>query len=105
MLAELDNVEVVGEAASIAAALRAIPTLRPDVVILDIKLPDGSGIALLEAIKRLAPATIVTMLTNYPSDQFRQRCLAAGADFFLDKSTEFEEIPAILRRLTWAEGR
>ncbi len=100
--AKLEHVRVVGCVGSIANAMQLIPKLRPDFVILDIKLPDGSGISLLKTIKRLRPTTIVAMLTNYPSDPFRQRALAAGADFFLDKSKQFEEIPAMLRQLTRA---
>jgi DNA-binding NarL/FixJ family response regulator len=51
----------------------------------------------LEAAKRLHPATAVMMLTNYSDEFHRLRCEAAGADFFLDKSKQFDQIPAILR--------
>jgi DNA-binding NarL/FixJ family response regulator len=42
---------------------------------------------------------MVIILTNYPYPGYRQRCLNAGADFFLDKSTEFDQIPKLLERL------
>ena len=105
LLAELDHVKVVGQAATVAEATAAIPKLKPDVVLLDLLLPDGNGIAVLEAVKGLPAPPIVGVLTNYPSEQFRARCLAAGADFFLDKSKQFEEIPVILRQLEQGRTR
>ena len=68
-------------------------------MILDIQMPDGDGLTVLEAAKRLNPAPAVLMLTNYVDDYHRLRCAAAGADFFLDKSKQFEEIPNVLRGL------
>ena len=95
MLDELAEVEIVGQAETVADAISAIGKLRPDVVILDIRMPDGSGIDVLQSIKQAEPAPIVIILTNYPYPAYRQKCLQAGADFFLDKSTEFDQIPEL----------
>jgi DNA-binding response OmpR family regulator len=71
----------------------------PDAVVLDIRLPDGSGMDVLRyARDRKLPSTII-MLTNYPYPQYRKRCLEIGADFFFDKSTEFERVLDVLRDL------
>lgn len=70
--------------------------LRPDVVILDINMPGGSGIEVLHDIKQLSPSPRVIMLTNYSQPQYRRKCLDAGADHFFDKSTEFEKIRDVL---------
>ena len=98
MFDELAEVEIVGQAETVAEAISAIGKLRPDVVILDIRMPDGSGIDVLQTIKQDDPAPAVIVLTNYPYPAYRQKCLQAGADFFLDKSTEFDQIPELIER-------
>jgi DNA-binding NarL/FixJ family response regulator len=99
MLDELSEVEIVGQAETVAEAISGIRNLQPDVVILDIRMPDGSGIDVLQNIKQDEVAPMVIILTNYPYPGYRQRCLNAGADFFLDKSTEFDQIPKLFERL------
>ncbi len=102
LLADVTNVEIVGEAATAADGIAALTALHPDFVILDLKLPDGDGLAVLNAAKHLDHAPVVAMLTNYPLPQFRKRCFDAGADFFWDKSRDFRRIPAALERLSHA---
>lgn len=99
ILDELAGVEVVGQAEHVAEAISVVRKLQPDVVILDIRMPGGSGIDVLRNIKQDGLGPIVIMLTNYPFSEYRQRCLRTGADFFLDKSTEFDQIPELLARL------
>ncbi len=98
MLNELAEVEIVGQAETVAEAISGILELQPDVVILDIRMPGGSGIDVLQTIKQDRPAPVVIILTNYPYPAYRQKCLQAGADFFLDKSTEFDQIPELFER-------
>lgn len=100
MLGQLEHVDIAGQAGDAAEALAAIPQLHPDFVILDVHLPDREGISVLESIKRLGSPPVVAMLTNYTDEYHRLRCETAGADYFLDKSKQFDEIPGILRRLT-----
>jgi DNA-binding response OmpR family regulator len=57
-----------------------------DKIILDIDLPDGSGINLLRTFKKTNPKTDVIMFTNYPSAEFKMNCLKLGADHFFNKS-------------------
>jgi len=97
------DVTVVGQAGTVAAALQEIPQVHPEFVLLDIQLPDGDGIRVLEAVKRMMPSPAVVMFTNYTDEYYRQRCEVAGADFFLDKSKQFEEIPGLLRSLMHAK--
>ena len=100
MLASLpEKVELIGQARDAAEAIAAVQALKPDAVILDIRIPGGSGFDILQAIKKDRPDTIVMMLTNYPYPQYRQKSLEEGADFFFDKSTEFDQVPAVFQQL------
>jgi DNA-binding NarL/FixJ family response regulator len=100
MLSELPEIKVIGQAKDTAEAIESISSLRPDSVILDIRMPVGSGIDVLKKIKRDYPSVRVIMCTNYPTAQYRKRCLDLGADYFFDKSAEFENIARIIRQLT-----
>ena len=99
ILSELPGVEVVGQSQVASEAIEGIRRLTPDVVVLDIRLAAGSGIDVLEAIKKDKKPPTVIMLTSYPYPQYRKRCAEAGAEYFLDKSTEFDRIPDIFRQL------
>jgi len=100
LLSEVESVEVVGHAETVREATASLEALHPDVVILDIRLIDGSGIDVLTYIKQHRPELKVIILTNYPYPPYRKKCLEAGAEFFFDKSTEFDQIAAIVR--SWA---
>ena len=82
-----------------AEALELLPQSKPDVVVVDMRLPDGDGLDVLRAAKRLQPRPTVVVLTNYAYDQLRSKCLEAGADEFLDKRTQFDRLPAIVTKL------
>jgi len=103
LLEDVPHSHVIGEAAHAVEALEQSRRLAPDVLILDISMPEGSGIYVLETIKRESPDTRVLMLTNFTSDPYRHRCRELGADAFLDKSTEFEHIPRLLKE--WNDAR
>jgi len=81
-------------------ALERFRVLQPELVILDIDLPDGNGLDLLKAIKGERPATRVLMFSNH--DIFRQRCIFLRADYFFDKSWEFEELAATVQSMVEA---
>ena len=99
MLSELRGVEIVGQAQVAPDALRAIREHRPDVVTLDIGMSGGSGMDVLKEIKRDAAALVVIVLTNNSSPPYRKSSMEAGADFFLDKATEFGEVREIIGSL------
>ena len=100
LLGDMPAVELVGTASDAAAAISAIQQLKPDVVILDIRMPAGSGIGVLRSLQQTAEKPKFIMLTNYPFLQYRKTCLDAGASYFFDKSSEFEKIPQALEQLT-----
>ena len=99
MVSELPNVTVIGQAEIAFEAISAIRKLRPDAVVLDISMPGGSGLQALEQIKREHAFCVVIMLTNFASEQYREKCLQLGADYFFDKSGEFEKVVEVLRNM------
>lgn len=99
-LSQLEGIQMAWQAQNASEAIAAFQQLRPEVAILDIHMPDGSGIEVLAHIKKKSPQTTVIMLTNYPLPPFRKCCLKAGADYFFDKSTEFEKVIEVLRLKT-----
>ena len=106
-IADVAGVEVIGRASTVVEADRAIRALRPDLVILDLHMPGGHGIDILDGLRRdgLAPAVIV--LTNYDHPQFRRKSLEKGARFFFDKATDFDmvaEAVSMLARYREAEN-
>lgn len=105
MFAGLNGVEVVGTAQDAPEGTSVIRELNPDVVILDIKMPVGSGIDVLRDIKESNPLIKVVILTNYPYEQYRRKCMDLGAEYFFDKSSEFERIPEILEQLRKENSR
>lgn len=99
MLSEIEGAEVIGEASNAAEAIEGIRSLKPDIVILDIQMPGGSGINVLKTIKGHARKPVIMMLTNHAYPQYRKKCMEWGADFFLDKSREMEHLTAICESL------
>jgi DNA-binding NarL/FixJ family response regulator len=105
LLQEVPGVELVGRAGNVLEAVRGINIMNPDAVILDLQMPGGSGLDVLRAVRVDHPCLQVLVCTNYPSRKYREECLSAGANFFLDKATEFEKIPEILCELVKKETK
>lgn len=94
ILSERSDTEIIGQADNVQNAICLIETLKPNVVILDVNMPDGSGIDVLRTVKTYNPSPFVIMFTNCPG--YREKCMAEGADFFLDKSFNFDELGQVL---------
>ena len=92
LLAAIDQVEIVGEAGNAAEAISLTRKLRPDALILDIRLPDRSGVEVLKTVKRSVHAPMVVVLTNNYYPELERKCLDEGADFFLDKAKDFGKL-------------
>jgi DNA-binding NarL/FixJ family response regulator len=97
LLTELHGVEVVGQAKDAVEARNLAEELRPDVAIVDVRMPKGSGADVVRDIKKLNPTPKVIVLTNYPHPENRKKCIERGADYFFDKSTEFKKVMSVLR--------
>lgn len=72
---------------------------RPDAAIIDLRMPGGGGLAVLEQGKRCAPGTLLIVLTNCHDAFNRAACLEAGADHFLDKHSQFQEAVRLVTEL------
>lgn len=96
MLTAIPGVEVVGYAGDESTAIERINTLLPDVVTLDISLQPGSGIKVLESIKKQHPEIKVIVLTNYTDEFYANSCKGAGADYFFDKTYQFSRVRSAL---------
>ena len=97
LLGELDGVRVVGQTGGAQEAIEAVRGLQPDVVLLDLRLAEGSGFDVLRALREDGNGARVIVLTNHGSDAYRRRALEAGADLFLDKSVDFDRLADAVR--------
>ncbi|SDR23175.1 response regulator [Paraburkholderia tuberum] len=86
----IEGVEIVGEAEEPGAALDGIGATAADVVVMDLHLSGGSGIDLLRNLAQSMSTVITIVLTNHSGTWFRQACVANGAQYFFDKTSEFD---------------
>ncbi|WP_447962481.1 response regulator transcription factor [Nitrospira sp. Ecomares 2.1] len=103
LFTETEKIEVVGEAGTRAAAISAADRLHPDVVLMDVRLPDGSGIDACREIRNASPETRVLFLTSFADDQAVMATIMAGAKGFLLKEISGEELVRAVQ--TVAEGK
>ena len=100
LLSDLDGIEAIEQAEDTIKARELVQKLKPDVAILDVRIPKGGGIDLLRDIRKWThPSTTIIMLTNYAFAETRDKCIGGGADYFFDKSTEFMKVVAVLREM------
>lgn len=91
------ELEVVGEAADGLAAVEAARALQPDIVLLDIAMPELDGLEALPRIREVAPEATVVMLTGIATESARARALAGGAALFIEKGTNMQELADRIR--------
>jgi DNA-binding NarL/FixJ family response regulator len=102
ILSSADDIEVVGEAHDGATGLEAVERDRPDVVLMDLRMPGMDGLTAIERISELPDPPNVVVLTTFDADPYVLRALRAGATGFLVKSTPPEELIGLVR--TAAQG-
>jgi DNA-binding NarL/FixJ family response regulator len=100
MLATIPGARAAGHADGAQEAIRRILEERPEAVVLDIHLKEGSGLDVLRAVHEAAPGIAVFVLTNYPEENYRRIAAQLGALGFFDKSSEF----ALLKDALAARG-
>ena len=99
MLNDLEGVGQVNTAENYKEAFSQIGAAEHDLVLLDIHLPDGNGLNLLKQIKGSPVRTEVIMVSNSSDDFYRRQSKELGAYYFLDKTNDFEMMPAILSEM------
>ncbi|GAB2580330.1 response regulator [Microlunatus antarcticus] len=97
LLSRTSDIEVVGEASTVAQALTRIPACRPDVAVLDARLPDGSGIDLCREVRSRHPATRCLVLTSYDDDEALFAAVLAGASGYLLKQIRGSSLTDAIR--------
>ena len=100
LLEEVDGINSLKTCGTYTGAVKEFNAYRPSHILIDINLPDGSGIELLQHVKKTSPQTTVIMFTNMSGEYYQKLCLNMGADYFIDKSKDFERIPSILASLS-----
>ena len=103
LLRRVEGLEFLPQVFSAKHAEVALETERPEVVLLDLQLQDGTSLGLLRDIKAKAPSTRVFVLTAHLDERYRKPCLDAGAEFYLSKATDLPRLAGILADL--AKGR
>jgi two-component system NarL family response regulator len=97
------DLEIVGEAED-GAQLEAIGPAAPDVVLLDVSMPDVNGLEALAGVRELAPRAGVVVLSSFSAEEMEAQALAAGADRYLDKRASFDEIRTVVREVGRRRG-
>jgi len=87
------------ESGDIASTKEMVLSEEPDALLLDIRMPDGSGFDILEYIKERGLKLSTIVLTNYATESNRDRSIASGADYFFDKSNEYNRAIEVLNTL------
>lgn len=98
MLSEVPEVKTISQAKDSLEAIELLHKLNPELVIMDIQMPGGSGIDMLREIKKGNRPPLVIVFTSESYPPYRKKCLKAGADFFFDKSTEFDKVVEALKQ-------
>ena len=103
MLDDEDDLSVIGQASSVSEAMARIPALRPDVAVLDMRLPDGNGVELCRDLRSKLPDLQCLMLTSYTDDQAMMDAILAGAAGYVIKDIKGVDLVEAVR--TVGSGR
>jgi two-component system, NarL family, response regulator DevR len=97
LLSRRDEFQVVAEAGSVAESIAAVRRFEPDLVVMDVRLPDGSGIEACREIRAEFPATRIVMLTSYPDEEAVLSAILAGASGYLLKQIRGRDLVTALQ--------
>ena len=97
ILERADGIAVVAEASTVAQAVRRAEAVRPQVILSDLRLPDGTGLDVIAHVRGKLPDTRIVVLTSYDDDEARAAARSAGADVFLAKTAGSTEVLQAVR--------
>ena len=92
LLQDIEGLEIEALVEDGVQAMIMFSKINPDIVILDLMIPRMNGLDVLRSIRSKGNKAIVIILTNYDQSYFRDRCAELGANYFLDKSADFEKV-------------
>jgi two-component system, NarL family, response regulator DevR len=104
LLEASDGLEVVGEAGTAQEAIARIPPTRPDVAVLDVRLPDGDGIEVCREVRSSHPEIQCVILTSFTDDQALLQAMLAGASGYVAKQLKGEDIVDAVRRVAGGQS-
>ena len=104
MLSRRPGIQVVAEAGTVAEAISQARRYQPDLVVMDVRLPDGSGIEACREIRAEMPATRVVMLTSYPDEEAVMSAIIAGASGYLLKQIRARDLVSALETVARGES-
>jgi len=99
LLEEAENLTVIGQASSVSQALARIPALRPDIAVLDVRLPDGNGVELCRELRSALPDLNCLMLTSYTDEQAMMDAILAGAGGYVIKDIKGMQLVDAVRQV------
>jgi two-component system, NarL family, response regulator DevR len=99
-----DGLEVVGEAGTAQEAIARIPPTRPDVAVLDVRLPDGDGIEVCREVRSSHPEIQCLILTSFTDDQALLQAILAGASGYVAKQLKGDDIVDAIRRIAGGQS-
>ena len=99
MLNDFQGIDSIQQTVDVLQTIQTFRKNHPDVLILDISMPDGNGIDVLKNIQKDKSDTTIIILTNYPYAQYEKICRDLGASYFFDKSNEYENVIHVFKQL------
>ena len=103
MVQTMAKFTIVGEAGTPDDAIAIFEREKPDVIILDMKLQHGTGIDVLQAIRKVDKDVQIIVWTNFPYERYRAVSKAMGADYFFWKATEYDKLIETLQNVPVAQ--
>ena len=97
IFSDVDGIKVVGVAGDVPGAIEGIRKLKPDTIILDIHMPGGNGLDVLQVAKSATPAPTVIMLTVGPRNEYEAASYLIGADYFFEKSSDLRNMARLIK--------
>ncbi|MCF8077405.1 MAG: response regulator transcription factor [Desulfotignum sp.] len=99
MLLDIPGVQIAGQAGDVTHAIKGIRETEPDAVVLDLKMPGGSGLDVVRDIRENQVPTTVLVFTSYPFPEYRRAAMKAGAGYFFEKGADEERLMETVKGL------
>jgi CheY-like chemotaxis protein len=99
LLAGISGLDITAVVDNEAAALVAVTAGNIDVILLDLHLREGTGFGVLRGMNKLARRPVCVVLTNYDLAEYRRTATALGAEYFLDKVRDMDELPGVMNKI------